>query len=370
MTVASLPRQHMVAGPQVGTIAQYGASLRRRWLMLAGLSLLLLGLALEAMLVGSYGLGLPEIWQGLWSGEGRQAVVIWNLRLPRIVAAVVTGASLGLAGLATQSLLHNPLASPFTLGISQGAAFGAAFAIVILGVGAVPTGAPLDTAAEGLLRGSLYAVTGCAFVGAMTVSVVILLLARLRQMGPAAVILAGVALSSLFVSGTILIQFFADETQIASVVFWTFGDVARSTWSEIGLLALATGGTWLYFLRHGWDFNALLGGEEAARGLGVNVTRFRLLGMFLAALIAALATAFHGVIAFLGLLAPHIGRRLVGSDHRLLVPLAGLIGAILLLGADTLGRVLIGSGSLPVGVLTSFMGAPLFLYLLLRRQGR
>ncbi len=358
-------------GSPEGLISLYGASLRRKVLLLAGLVALLAGLALQAVAVGSFELSPGHILRVLM-GEagGPQAVVIWNIRLPRVAAALATGASLGLAGLATQSLLRNPLASPFTLGISQGAAFGAAFAIVLLGAGAVPASALATGAAGELILGSVYAVTISAFAGAMTATVVILLLARLRQMGPASVILAGVALSSLFVSGTILIQYFASETEIAAVVFWTFGDVARSNWREIGLLSLVTAGAWLYFLRRRWDFNALLAGEEAARGLGVNVGRFRLAGMFLAALTAALATAFHGVIAFLGLLAPHIGRRLVGSDHRLLVPFAGVIGAILLLGADTLGRLLIGSGTLPVGVLTSFMGAPLFLYLLLKEHRR
>jgi iron complex transport system permease protein len=183
-------------------------------------------------------------------------------------------------------------------------------------------------------------------------------------MSPESIILAGVALSSLFTSGTILIQYFATDVEIATVVFWTFGDVARSSWQEIILLAVATAGVIIYFVFHRWDLNALAAGDDYARGLGVEINRLRLAGMFLAALLAALATAFHGVIAFLGLLAPHIGRRLAGSDHGLLVPYACLVGSLLLLSADTLGRLLVGSGTLPVGVLTSFMGAPLFLYLL------
>jgi iron complex transport system permease protein len=207
-----------------------------------------------------------------------------------------------------------------------------------------------------------------AFLGSIAATMVIMALARVRKMAPESIILAGVALSSLFVSGTILVQYFATETEIASVVFWTFGDVARSSWQEIGVLALITTGVTLYYLLNRWDLNALLAGEDTALGLGVNVERLRLVGMFLAALVAALATAFHGVIAFLGLLAPHIGRRLVGPDHRMLLPFSALIGAMLLLVADTFGRVLVGSGALPVGVLTSFMGAPLFLYLLLQGQ--
>jgi iron complex transport system permease protein len=199
----------------------------------------------------------------------------------------------------------------------------------------------------------------------MITTVTILLLARMRQMAPESIILAGVALSSLFVSGTILIQYFATEVELASIVFWTFGDVSRSNWNEIGIMTVATVVGTAYFILKQWDFNALSAGEDVAKGLGVEVERTRLWGMFMAALVSALVVAFHGVIAFLGLLAPHIGRRLVGADHRVLILHSCIIGALLLLLADSFGRILVGSGTLPVGVLTSFMGAPLFLYLLI-----
>ena len=350
-------------------IARYGADLRKRYLILAALTVAMVLLGLQAVAVGAYDLSPYKVLMILLGqGEGAQRVVVFNIRLPRIAAAIVTGWGLGLSGLICQSLLRNPLASPFTLGMSHGAMFGAAFAIVFLGAGAVTTSALYSAGSADFMFSSLYVVTLLAFAGAMAATGVILLLARMRQMSAAAVILAGVAMSSLFMSGTILVQYFATEVEIATVVFWTFGDVARSNWREITFLAVATVLVSAYFLRRRWDLNALLAGEETALGLGVNVTRLRLLGMFLASLLVALATAFHGIIAFLGLLAPHISRRLVGGDHRLLVPCSGLVGAVLLLAADTLGRVIIGSGSLPVGVLTSFMGAPLFLYLLIRRR--
>jgi len=357
--------------PASPLVRSYRQGLRRSYLLLAGLAGLLLVLVVLAVAVGSYDLSLGSILRALAGLEsGPRAVVIWNIRLPRIAAALAAGWALGLSGLATQTLLRNPLASPFTLGISQGAAFGAAFSLVFLGAGALKDSAFRVGAAGEFFISSVYSVTFFAFLGSITATLVILVLARLRKMAPESVILAGVALSSLFVSGTILVQYFATETEIATVVFWTFGDVARSNWPEIGLLSLATAGVSAYCLLRRWDLNALLSGEETAQGLGVNVERIRLTGMFLAALAAALATAFHGVIAFLGLLAPHIGRRLVGSDHRLLIPFSCIIGGLLLLAADTLGRIIIGSGTLPVGVLTSFMGAPLFLYLLLRGQKR
>jgi iron complex transport system permease protein len=318
--------------------------------------------------VGSYDMPLSKILEAVFgiAAEGPHKIVVWDIRMPRIIAAIITGCGLGLSGLATQSLLRNPLASPFTLGISQGAAFGAAFSIVVMGAGGIHQSALRTADANTFTILNIYAVTFFAFFGAITATLVILLLARLKKMAPESIILAGIALSSLFTSGTILIQYFATEVEIATVVFWTFGDVARSNWQEILLLGFVTVCVIGYFVFHRWNLNALAAGDDSARGLGVEITRLRLAGMFLAALVAALATAFHGVIAFLGLLAPHIGRRLAGSNHGLLIPYSCVVGSLLLLVADTLGRLLVGSGTLPVGVLTSFMGAPLFLYLLIK----
>jgi iron complex transport system permease protein len=354
-----------------GTVGAHLASLRPKVHFLLLLLFMLFILVIWSIAVGSYDLSLGSIVRALLGMEGGpQRTVVWGIRMPRIGAAIAAGCALGLSGIATQNLLRNPLASPFTLGISQGAAFGAAFSIVALGAGGMRVSALRTADVSGFTIQSVYAVTLFAFLGAIMATLIILLLARLRKMSPEAIILAGVALSSLFTSGTILIQYFATDTEIATVVFWTFGDVARSSWQEIGLLAVVTAMAIFYFLLNQWNLNAIATGEDSARALGVEVARVRLMGMFLAALVAALTTAFHGVIAFLGLLAPHIGRRLVGDDHRLLIPYACVIGSILLLAADTIGRLLVGSGTLPVGVLTSFMGAPLFLYLLLRGLSR
>ena len=328
-------------------------------------------LGIYAIAVGHYDLSLGQILDALLGLEtGAESIVVWNIRMPRIAASIVTGSALGLSGAAMQSLLRNPLASPFTLGVSQGAAFGAAFSIVFLGAGISHGSGPDMAESGGELLKNIYLITLCAFSGAMVATAVILLLARFQNLSSEAIILSGIAMSSLFTSGTILIQYFAAEVELATVVFWTFGDVARSNWPEIGFLALVVTCVLSYFICVRWDLNAVSAGEETARSLGVHVDRLRTWGMLLASLAAALATALHGVIAFLGLLAPHIGRRITGADHRFLIPYSCLIGAILLLLADTAGRLLVGSGSLPVGVLTSFMGAPLFLYLLIRGRKR
>ncbi|ADK83687.1 transport system permease protein [Desulfarculus baarsii DSM 2075] len=353
-------------GPDRDNLTQ---TISRPWPMLAGLAAALVVLAAFAASHGSYALSPGQFWQALWGdGPPRLGVVLWQIRLPRIAAAIVCGWGLGLAGLALQTLLHNPLASPFTLGFSHAAAFGAALAIVCLDAGDQLVTATRSAApAEMFLQGPLTISLG-AFLATIAASAIILALARQKAMSPGAVVLVGVALSSLFAAGTVLVQYLATDSEIAAVVFWSFGDVARSSWREIGLTLAPTALATAYLAANGWAMNALLAGEETAAGLGVNGPRLRFWGMTLAALIIALATAFNGVIGFLGLLAPHVSRMLVGDNHALLLPFSCLTGALLLLLADTMGRLLLVSGAMPVGVLTSFLGAPLFLYLLIKRQ--
>ena len=307
-------------------------------------------LAMIALTQGAYDIALGRLMKIL-SGEsaGAADIVLWKIRLPRIVSAIMVGWALSLSGVGIQTLLRNPIGSPFTLGISHGAAFGASAAILVLGP-------------------QIVLVTLAAFAGAMCSTMVIMILAGFKRLSPESIILAGVAMTSLFLSGTVLVQYLASDTQLAMVVFWTFGDVARASWAEIGILSAVVVGVTAYLFLRRWDLNALAAGEEAARGLGVNVGHLRLVGMVASVLMAALATAFFGVIAFIGLIAPHIARRLVGADHGLLIPFSAIVGALLLLCADTLGRIVFGSGALPVGIITSFMGAPMFLYLLIRSK--
>ena len=362
-----LLHRQRIRAPGQDLVKEYRQRLNLKIGLFLGLLGLLGVLIVTAIAVGSFHIPIRDILRVLFGLEhGPQGIVIWNLRMPRIAAAIATGCGLGLSGMAIQCLLRNPLASPFTLGISQGAAFGAAFSIVLIGTGATQQGILGALEANTAFVYNIYTTTLFAFVGSITATIIILVLARLRKMSPEAIVLAGIALSSLFTSGTILIQYFATEKEIAQVVFWTFGDVSRSGWSEIIILSMTTIGAIIYFSFNRWNLNAIVAGEDTARSLGVEIQSLRLVGMFAAALVAALATAFHGVIAFLGLLAPHIAQRIVGTDYRFLIPFSCLIGSLLLLAADIAGRIMVGSGTLPVGVLTSFMGAPLFLYLLIK----
>lgn len=347
--------------------AAYGRRLRRRWLTLAVLALLLGALVLVSLTTGSSALTAGDLLEALLGrGTDQTRAILFRVRLPRTAAAVAVGAALALSGCVMQCVLHNPLASASTLGVSQGAAFGAALAITVLDAG-VQHAANASTA---VTVSSPAAVTVCAFLGGLTTTAVVLALARLRGMAPSAMVLAGVALSSLFTGGTALLQYFADDAQVATVVYWTFGDLGRPGWSEIGLMAAAVGAAALFFLWNRWNYNALESGAATAGSLGVRVERLTWTSMTACTLIAAVSVAFVGVISFVGLVAPHMLRRFTGADHRFLLPASALGGAALLLLGDLASRCLLSPAVLPIGAITSFLGAPMFLYLLFRGRDR
>jgi len=198
----------------------------------------------------------------------------------------------------------------------------------------------------------------------------ILFLARLRGFSPESVVLAGVAFGSLFAAGSTLVQYFAEDVQVAAMVFWTFGDLGRISWQEVAILSVLTMAALVYFLLQRWNYNALESGEDAAKSLGVHVEQTRLRSMLAASLVTAVAVAFLGIIGFVGLIVPQMMRRVLGIDHRFLISASAVTGAGLLLLADTLARTLISPVVLPVGAITSFFGAPLFLFILAKGYSR
>ena len=294
-------------------------------------------------------------------GSGTHRTIIWQIRLPQALAAVVAGAGLSVAGAAMQNVLRNPLGSPFTLGISQAAAFGAAFAIVFLGVGTTARGDDYT-----VLINNPYVITTSAFLWSLVSTAVILALVRYKRATPETMILTGVAMGSLFTASLSLVQYFARDVEVAAIVFWTFGDVARATWSDLAVMTAATVVGSVYFVKNSWNYNALNSGDETAASLGVNVARLRIGGMLVASLVTAFIISFVGIIGFVGLVVPHIVRKAIGGDERFLMPVSCVVGAALLLASDTVARLVIAPVVLPVGILTSFVGAPMFIYLVVR----
>ena len=311
--------------------------------------------------VGAANLSVYDIVNALINRQADGALIIWNIRIPRILAAIIAGCCMGIEGCIMQNVLRNPLASPYTMGITQGAAFGAAFAIIVLGAGTLNS-----VQADAVIINNPYLTVLAAFAGAMIGVCIILSIARTRGITPEAMILAGVAMSSLFVAGIQFLQYFASDTQVAATVFWTFGDVGKAMWNDVWLMFVLLVPALIYFMYHAWDYNSLESGEETAKGLGVNTERIRLHGMLISSFTSAVVVAFLGVIGFVSLIAPHIMRRIIGNDHRFLIPASAILGALILLVSDTIARAVLSPIILPVGIITSFLGAPLFFYLIIK----
>jgi iron complex transport system permease protein len=346
---------------------EYRKYIGRKMGFISGSLVLLLCMLLISVSLGAVRIPLVDVAKTL-AGQSvakRWDVIVWNIRLPQALTAIVAGIGLSIAGVVMQSILRNPLGSPFTLGISQAAAFGAAFSVMILGSGAMHS-----TGADAVTITNPHITTFAAFLMCLLATGVILVISKFKRASPEVMVLAGVALGSLFTAGTMFLQYFADDVQLAAMVFWTFGDVARASWRELGIMSIVVTLSSVYFLFHSWNYNAIDAGDEQAKGLGVKVEQIRLLGMLCASLITAFIIAFLGIIGFVGLVCPHAVRRFIGDDHRFLIPGSCLIGGLLLLASDTAARLMLAPHVLPVAILTSFLGAPVFLYLLIKGYRR
>ncbi|WP_170291142.1 FecCD family ABC transporter permease [Neomoorella glycerini] len=339
------------------------------------LTIILLSLALLAALVISLGLGsanisLQELWlvikeavttapAGLEIGNKLARTVILNLRLPRVLLATLAGCSLAGAGVVMQGILRNPLADPYILGISAGASFGAALAVV-LGLGKL----------AGFTLAKGYIIVASAFTFGLLTTFVIYGVASLRGLAPETLILAGVALGYLFSAGVSLLKYLSSHEELRELTLWLMGGLAGAKWQPLILLFPVCLAALGFLWRSSWDLNALGAGEEVAANLGVNLDRLRRKGAVGASMLASATVAFTGIIGFIGLVAPHLGRFLVGSDYRYLIPASCLLGALLLLAADTLARTVASPIEIPVGVITSLIGVPFFLSLLFRERRR
>lgn len=347
-----------------GQLQVYNRYLRRKRTALAVVCVAAIVVALYAVGVGSIPISIPEVIRVLLGGGEEMArTAVLNIRLPRVVAAILVGAALASAGAVMQCVLRNPLASASTLGVSQGAAFGAAVGIVVFGGGVVNSA----NATTAITINNPYIVTLCAFIcGSISTVVVIAISQFKRDIGPGGLVLAGVALSSLFSGGSTLLQYFADDTKLGAIVFWTFGNLGSTNWRELLILGLVLAAALCYFLFNRWNYNAMESGADTAKSLGVNTRAVMLISMGICSLLSAVAVSFVGIISFVGLVAPHIMRRFVGNDYRYLVPSSAVAGALLLILADTFGRSIMAPVVLPIGALTSFLGAPMFLFLLFK----
>lgn len=331
----------------------YKKRFAKRLFLTLFLLLSIIGLLWLSLISGSNGVRFEDTFR-MFTCNDHLSMIVQSIRLPRALAALLVGMLLGLSGVVMQGVLRNPLASPFTLGISQAAGFGASLAIIFF-----------DTKTQTQWAWfALFNVPLFAFVASMLCSLLIIWIGKKVGMSPTALILAGVGLGSLFHSGTMFLQYFTTEINAAATLFWTFGDLSKSTypilWVLGGVCALSLALLWASH----WKFDALGFGDESAFNKGVNVKTFRIVMLLFSSLCTALAVAFFGIIGFIGLVAPHLVRLVLGSSHSALIPLSALSGGALLLGADWCARMMLYPSILPVGILTSFIGAPMLLYLL------
>ena len=317
-----------------------------------------------SVFVGSGTLSFKEVFLAIFNkGSETARLIVRRIRFPRVIAALVAGGGLAVSGLVMQTVLKNPLASPTTLGVSNAAVFGANFAIIVVGAGAFHS-----THGSWLSISNPYLVSTFSFLSAIIAAGSILLLARLKNLNASAIVLAGVAVSAIFQAGTTLIQYFASDTQVASAVYWTFGDLGRASYKTDLIMFIVVAVSTLFFFLKRWDFSAMSGGLAYAKTLGVNTRFMTIMSLLLASLITSVTVSFLGIIGFVGLTAPQFMKRIVGDDYRFLLPSSFLAGALLLLISDILGRLPIFGTSVPVGVVTSLIGGPVFLAILLRRK--
>jgi iron complex transport system permease protein len=294
----------------------------KKWAGLAVLMVTAFAAFVAALSTGASEPGWREVLPALFRPEHPGHAVLMGIRMPRVIMAVLVGSGLSIAGSVYQTILRNPLASPYTLGIGSSAGFGAVLAIMFV--------------KSSPLRDTVVAASAFGFT--VLSSCLIIAVSQLKRAGSETMILTGVALMFLFSALTSFLQYMGTMDQMAEIVFWFFGSLNKAGWPEITVASLMIIVPLPFVIRLAIDFNLMAAGDDTARGLGVNVGRIRITAVILASLITAGSICFTGVIGFVGLVAPHITRMLVGSDNRFLIPASVFFGAALVLVADTLGR--------------------------------
>ena len=312
---------------------------------------------------GAIDFSIPDIGRALVSllpGQPEPTLpqrIFLELRLPRAILCVLVGASLGIGGALMQALFRNPIVEPGLVGTSSGAAFGSAIFFVLGGILNLST--------------SIWTLPVAACLGGVISTYLVFLLARSREDGRASIVmllLTGLAVNALFMSAIGFLSYIARDPQARSITFWTLGTLSGASWRAVEIVATSTIAGTIIALRYAKQLNALMIGEEEATYLGVNVNRLKWVILSINVIIVAVATAFTGVISFVGLVVPHILRMIGGADNRFLIIGSALMGASLLSLADLVARLLLRPAELPIGIVTSAVGVPVFILLLRRRQ--
>ena len=340
-------------------LAAYRRLVARRVMIVAILAVLCVAAFLLDLVTGPSALTAAQVIGGLFSPDSLtppQHAIIWQVRLPYALMAVLVGAALSLAGAEMQTILNNPLASPFTLGVSSAASFGAALAIV-MGVSL-----PFVPAS--------WMVPINAFVFAFGSVLLLQLMARRRGAGVETVVLLGIALVFAFNALVALVQFVSSQEALQQLVFWSMGSLSRATWDHVLMLAIVLAVVIPFSMMAAGRLTSLRLGEDRARSFGVDVGRLRFLTLLRVSVLAATSVAFAGTIGFIGLVGPHMARLLLGEDHRFLLPASLLCGSLVMSLASVASKTLVPGALMPVGIVTAIVGVPVFLFLIFRKPSR
>lgn len=344
-----------VSADRFAVAARYDASVRKRVIITAALFVIALAAFLLDLVTGPSDITTRQVWDALiYSSNASHSAlsIVWQVRLPQASLALLVGMALSLAGAEMQTILNNPLASPFTLGVSSAAAFGAALAIV---VGAALPGIPQN-----------WIVPANAFVFAAASVILLQIVARIRDSGIDALVLCGIALFFTFNALTALLQFVASQQALQQLVFWIMGSLARADWPKVQVLAAVVAIIAPLSFASSWQLTVLRLGEDRARSAGINVGRLRFMSLLRVSLLTAAAMAFVGTIGFVGLAGPHIARLLLGEDHRFFLPASAMTGAAIMALASIASKAIMPGVLIPIGIVTALIGLPVFFSLILR----
>ena len=338
-------------------LREYQASRRSKMIFLSAFVLLFVVLMGYKITLGEYRIDFLEVYSTIWNHITDNIVdttadnVVIQQRMPRVLTAILVGIGLAIAGAAMQSMLKNPLADPYTTGISSGALFGATLAMTV-GI---------------YIVGGYYGRVLNAFIFALVPALFIVALSRWKKPSPAMMILVGIAIMYIFNAFQSYMMLRADPNSAASVYTWTVGSIGMTTWEQIPILAVVSilGFFALFLMTR--TLNALNSGDAYAKSLGINVDRVRIICLLIISLVAAGIVSFTGVIGFIGLVSPHIARIFVGSDNRILIPAAALLGACMMLICDIVGFLIVGA-TLQIGIITAMIGGPIFMIILIAQQ--
>ena len=335
----------------------YASFTRKKTIILIVALIIMAGAFFFNLFTGSSGTSIGEMFATLFNpgaASVKVRAIVWDMRMPIAIMGVLVGAALGVAGAVMQTILNNPMASPYTLGVSAGAGVGASM-VMVLGGGSL------------VILGK-FLVPAVAFIFAIAACMAIYFISKARQFTPSVMVLAGIGMVFFFQALQSFMQYMASAETLQNITFWTFGSLQKADWVNMPILAIVFGIVFIIFMANAWKLTAMRLGDNRAKSMGVNVDRVRKQMFILISILTATAVAFVGTIGFIGIVGPHIARMILGEDQRYFMPMSAVCGAIILSLASGVSKVLVPGAIFPIGIITSLIGVPFYLILLLRKR--